>query len=1388
MRNRSLLGLCAWVLTAASVAVSSGCSGGAAGTTGVITTDPGGAGGASLASVEVGRLVDLFAYRVVDQTGTLDRRATRNRQPVLIARNVVVNPAISSNALFDVTGAARSDANFRFLPFDVSVGHDQLLILWDDRIESTQFESARTAAETGLVSVAPAFRGQNVLTQPVPVAPRNGAFKLTFTRGLGVDSNFFRNNPGAIQLLRFRDDPDVVGPLRAFVPQDVRVIAQDNVIILDTTVLGAESVGGLNPSNGLESSSDNVTANYRIAIPVNGIVSDLLDVEADSINAQNRIDFRGDSAVVRDFRAGNASDGSLSALDDVEQPNVIAVRDMGIVDVDTDERILTINKRDRLLALRGRIPFVDGPIDPDTMLPAGTQQVPTADVNGLPFALPSGDFITQTVVSSAGELVTLRAEVVENLDVNNVLGDGEAGLTSTLTDGGELPMARVRVTSIEAFDSAGNRVSFQSSTGEGAACTVQVRYYEAVPYRSGTTILSDADRRSEFLTISPEPVDAAGMPLSSAERLARLTDVDPNAEIGAVFSEPIDLERLAPTDNFVLTNEAIDAAEFQLALASPKSANLSILNTELIDQDLDGSDLRLRPPLGLDHQDSATETYWFHIDLAANAVADFAGNPLQLFDFRSPDPGNPAAGIQSVPIRNFSVPFDLSRNSAEQRIGSQIHRFAALDEDGTPNGAFDFFGQFQLSGGRLRAASVTRQVRSADEANLGAITRFQRGECYVPGNSTDPMNVIMPFHRPLILGPPPPPPFGNTGATYGAGPANTGGPAGVTGFLYQTPSSFFTVQQPPQVFTPPQMPQDFGGIAEPHTPFGARMQITYREDDFGLSYTSASDLNLDVEQLFWATWNEQPILFDVFDRYTMRLGHSRKRPDLKFQHLTVDTDGDMMDDTVFCELNCLSLASGLSTTFANNVLPGSDLTTVVNNAEYVINPTQARRSDSGFVYHTFPTFERTYTWRDSRLVTVDESGAVVGLGGAIDPASGPAPAGMGGDVTANVDSPWIQSSPLLDVNPMPSPTFFYPTVGTSFPTGVYVEDAGDFRGEIANDHDPIALPLLVDFSVFPDNTIASSNGGNLFHTAFMGPGFADNTPALNGYYNQGNPIGGRVNTVQPFQCNNLDWPSMRVYSFGGPNLTSPGSFDRVIPDQTPVAQGGVVLDRGVGAVRDPINGLGRVGPADSHLYWGQIVLARRVSLMTFGFFDTQTPNQHGLDPMTVNAPLPPATGLPDLTGAGGVTDFIVTLDPPVSRQPGGTLVTLEIRGADSIPNATVYDPSTEDEFDLRGNLYNPNFACEAYRYSAGVTTTDPIPPALPGAGNPLGTPNMPQTRPAAEGLTPYVIEGEIDSIRNVATGFLPRYLNLRLVMENNIDVEAAAVPSLRALGISYRMQ
>ena len=54
------------------------------------------------------------------------------------------------------------------------------------------------------------------------------------------------------------------------------------------------------------------------------------------------------------------------------------------------------------------------------------------------------------------------------------------------------------------------------------------------------------------------------------------------------------------------------------------------------------------------------------------------------------------------------------------------------------------------------------------------------------------------------------------------------------------------------------------------------------------------------------------------------------------------------------------------------------------------------------------------------------------------------------------------------------------------------------------------------------------------------------------------------------------------------------------------------------------------------------------------------------------------------------------------------------------------------------------------------------------------------------GVEAYVAPGDLSQIRD-AQGFLPRFLNMRLILENNTAVSPAVSPFLDGMAITYRM-
>jgi hypothetical protein len=1290
------------------------------------------ANGVSLRSVSFGRLTDVYAFRRLDESIT-DRRVVSNREAVLVLEDVVVDPSIETQPLIDPQGDADINANYRVLPYDPDVGHTQLLILWDDRIdgESERFDAALQAARTNLTQVPGAFRGQ--VGRPVPVIPRDAALLLEFNGPLGVPQSFFQANPSAAQLLLLSDDPVNTTALS---PLPARIIARENTLVIDPTISGAEVLdvaqslgGGINVA-GLPPSLDSSTANIRVALPIAGSGTPELRVAADSITQFNGLGANGEAAVIRDFRASNLDDSTNGRLPDTQAPALVADAEFGIVSIDPVNNIVVLDKRGSGLAVRGRIPFVDGARLQGTQRPSGIAGVPTRSSTGNTLPLPAGDVLSipRLVLtdprSPADDLVVpaSRFEILEVLEVNNTW-DGTTsslsgvGLTAGGTDGGELTQISVRLPGLKLLDANGQTSDFTGILDAGNAdCSVRVRYYEFVPYRIGAAAVSDSSRRNEFLEV------IGGNPQFSGS--STVTGVSPDVRIRFQVSEPLDPATTSSAENVLITNAETGAGAIADAIDDPKRMSLTLLASQLLigaspsssGPFADATSLEVFTSLGLFHEQGTEEDYWLHLPLGESAVRDLAGNTLRLFDER------PAS---QNPVESFSVRLRIDATAADNFALSRVIRFASADEDGTAvsAGAADYFGQFQIRDGNLIAAPVTRRRLVADQAPLSAIERFTRGECFDDANGVS-----------IPSGNDPPQPAGPTGS-----------------LLYLTPAFTATQNNPPRAFEPPvNVPQQYGGSTEPFSKTGSRMMLTYREDDFGLDYTDPGDLNIDVEQLHWASWANQDIEFDVFNRISMSLAHSQKRPDLAYEWSETGAEGGLaglnMDPD--CRLNCKSLFSGLSLTYDANILEGTTAKDVVVDRAYSITPAKAFTADSGTLFHPYPDFEDTYTWRDSRLVDWDPANQrAVGLGGAVDASGVP---GTGSDATASISSPWVTDDPINSVATRwiseAMPPAYEP------PPATFVRDVGDFLGDRTRDHDPIALPLLIDIKVYPEDLLSGDVGtaANELHIALVG-----NT-ASGGYYG----AGGGVTTLGPFFCT-LPWPAFRIHTTGGFNPTS-GQVVEVDPDFQQVATSSIIKNMGLG---DMDLGLTVVPPGDGHVPWAAVDLVRRVSVITSGFFDTLEPHRNEVTGVG---------SVPNLSGMTGLraSTLLLQLDPPLPQQPAGTSLDIEFRGADTIAQAVPWDPFADDALDTRGNLLNPHYASEAYRYNEAN----------------LGfKPGFDGPRVPVQGITRYVGFEEIDEIKD-ATGRLPRYLNFRLSMGNDISSTPFATPFLRSMAIEYRLE
>lgn len=1329
--RKSLRTLTACVAAGLLLAACGGSSGG-----------KGGSGSTSelrLTNIDYGRMVDVYSYRRVN-TANGQRRDITNRVPTLVLREVVIDPGIESQALFDPVGEEDPNADYQFRSFDVKTGHDELLILWDDTNpdEQARFESALRRAQTGLVPVAAAYSGQNTTIQPIPVVPRNATLRLKFTRALSVDRSFFAANPAALQVLEIVDDPATVQPQRAFRAVPFRVVVRDDTILIDPSLVGGEVSAGGKTSSGLPVSADNTTANIRIAIPTQTVGSSL-GVKSDSVAQLNGRDRVGLPSVIRDFRTGNSRDGRVGTLIDFEKPVIVADVPMGVIGIDTANRVLTLNKRGARVAVRGAVPFVVGPMAVTGFpLPMGPLEVPTVT------PLRSGDFVSQIVATPSGP-VRVRAEVLMNLDVSNtgpLTSNPNLGRAADGTDGGDAEIVRVKVASLTATGLDGAPVSFTTSGSPlGADCTVSVHYYENVPYSSGGYAVSDGARRGEFVTFDPatpriDPITRQPIPLG--------TRIDPLASVSLRFSEPVDFSRLDRASNLVLTNKFLPdrttsagtTYDIVSLLAEPKAAALSMLATTPEDFQQDGTVVRLNLPMGHNHDRDATqpESYWVHVIADDSGVVDLSGNTIDIFDRR----------VGADQRRAFSMNYTMDPTAPSNLVGQRVLRFESVDEDGTKPGSPDFFGQFELANGQLLAAPVTRFSKVADTRTISGIVRGPNGECFDQG---DPGSTVPPPTTPRLA----------SHITWGP--------------LYTTPSMIQSTapNPPPNPFQPPAAPYTYGGIGGPHNPRGMREMVTYREDDFGLGYHDADTMMIDVEQLFWCPWTNKPVLFDSFDRYTLRLGHAHKRPDLRATWVSTPT-------TSYCGVDCASLFSGLSTNFDDNPLNGV-MVEVVQDAAYTIDPAESFTAYTENVYTPFPHFTKTFTWRDSRLVSWDLTRQVAtGLGGAVDPTQQTLPPK---DTTNDVSSPWetdVFPQGVIQGNTVPWPRGTVPTA-----SGYMVTDPGDFRGIRQRDLDPIALPLLCEFSLWPDDRAnGSARGVNRMHIAYVG--INGHQSPYWGYFNLGVvppppaspvPHWSRQDIAPRPNCAGLQYPSFTVFSAGSVDRVGGETF--IDPTTERTARGGIILDAGA---TDIINGLQPVPGFNDHLYWTQANFVRRVSMCTFGFFDTLQPNRHDLALAELSVPwagLEAREGLPDFVAVNNrrVVDMVAVMDPPLESQPTGTSVLLEVRGVETVARGTsIWNRITENRAVERFNLLNPEYACEAFRYAMDN----------PGGGSLSGA------RVPAEGLTPYVDLEHLDTIRNPVTRLLPRLMNFRLVFENDISKTAPKRPALNSLALVYRVK
>jgi hypothetical protein len=1257
-----------------------------------------------LIAVEFGRLVDVYGLRTTATGSVL----------ALYERDVVVGLDLDDQRPATST-LGDAEVLYDFLANDSDTLQPRLLI--PRELGSDEFARAFADLDDDLREVAPMRFGQGGAGLPYSVVPRNAALRLRFSAPLGVDESFFvaRGSDGrvagivnneAVQLLQMGGDPEQDGNLA---PLPVRVIPRERSLVLDPVLLGSEGLQYQTTNNaaGLPASTNSLGANVRVALALEGPLA-IPGLRAGGTGPTGRNNSARPS-IVRDFRSGNADDTS-------------AAMTRGFV-------------RDPLpLRLVGEIPMFLERVDEAS---AGALEV-TVWKGGRSHEIDRGD--TLRFLRGDGTLLGTADVIVDPIDDR------------------EVPTAqhvRVRIRRLEGLAELDPR-QVAGYPAELAAREAWLRLYAPRVVCLAEFTAGGVDGRDDprnFVTFTPGPVPLAGV---QPEPNAMLS---PFVNAVVRFNKPVDLDTVKWADTlfFAMRNLAdpVAIAEFVANVPNqaggqgmdPGAFDLAkyrtpfLIAARALDEDGSQTSVRLQPTAGF-YLDEAmrgaapgTEFPYF-VHLIANSptdggVRDLAGNPLDL------------QGTTSARSASVVVPFTLdTRRNGDQAmqpdnlVVSIVRRYASRDEDPQPSylkpsevqppGALpvaaalpldDVFGGVVYLDGQLLARPSSRTRVAADNRN--APTIVQQSPLGQPP-------------QPLAICP----------------------QAVTTSFNQQGQSVSSAVGN--LVGIP---------IQNPMNPNGARLQTLWREIDLGLSRTDPFDLNLDVEQMYWAPFLGRPTLFDEFDRKSLWLGHSEYRP--------VPCVGSFSALPSFPD-------SGLRGTFGRNFVwnpAPSGGNTVESQPQrhpcYVdapmsIDPSQFVKEPSGVLdYLPLPRFQKPYfVFRDE---TVMEQGCDSGIGTDLTPTFGTGPAAA---YAPHTISPFLNGMGRRRIAA---------GGGIEF-VNSYWNDAPNFRLDSPSAPEAltgglvgsVALPLLADFWTWCDSASLPADA------PYVAQG-------LNGWQTSV--------TVQ----SNLR-PCFRVFSGGRPNGATQGGLCIGIGDSAwQVAAGGWAPGASptapwVPTPNDPLKG-------DNTFYWVMMDIVRRQTVATAGFVDLLDPHRVGAgigDPRL--GPWFLAGGQPALP-SDVLPEFGIAFDPPLTRLPTGTSVTPQFRGADLVdpqpwywtrwisqPNALfpaptqqspLFDPTaradlrpTADNFPLdplkAGDAHIRKWDTRAgrnwwsYLYNRTVTPYVEDPNQLMDAAwlASLGAP----------GLQPSSL----------------RYVNWRFLMTNNVDAQPPTAPAIETFALTYR--
>ncbi len=1228
-----------------------------------------------LLQVHWGQLADVYGLRTV---GNL-------QVPELVQTDVLLGWNIQDQRQAN-DGKADSQILYDFFGSNPDTLQPRLLIPRD--LASTEFANAFAALDDQVRFVAADDGGSGFY----PVVPRNAALRLSFSADLQVDDSFFVQrdaqgqvvgvkNTQAVQLLEFANSVNSNSATGSFRPIASRVVVRGKEMLLDPVLIGSEGLqySSKNSAAGLPESINQSAANIRLALALEGPLH-LPGLHKESRDDLSGINNDGFLSVVRDFRSGNQRDHS----------NLVA---SGFLRDGLPPRLL------------GRMQmYVDGVSD----AAAGFKQL-TIFKNGIAHELDQGDVLVLYANPPDKPLASL--EVLQ--DPVDDLGQPE------------VPRVRVLVREVLALDGADLLESLDPSNMADYPLAGPERDAFLVAHAPLAVLQAEfagdrvhpvsgdlyGDDPANFLTFSPEALLGVG------ETRQPNAKVSPFAGVELRFSKPINLGALRPLENlFFATRNLLDRTAISQFLEErdmdpslvdsrsfhAKFATPHLIYSQVLDQDGAQSRLLLQPTQGFYLDEAMRQAaaagdpskYYLHLMAGPLGITDLAGNALDL---------QSKSGMQSL-VMDFTLDTDRIPGTDTPRFADNlavyvVRRFQDKDEDERPSLYLESevtSGDFDFNPFLEPPPVIPAAAQPVDD--LFGVVDIQRG-LGLRGRETSRISKVVDNRNQM------------------AAPLQTSPQRWcfTSSTLYLGVSAVSVRVSAANAFGFP--------IQNPLNPFGCRLQTLWREIDLSLSRTDPQDFNLDVEQMYWAPFRDNPLSFDEFDNVSLFLGHSEYRPELCVDSYNVP----YMQD------------SGLKHDFQGNYVQNLDLLGSVEsqaaphpafqNASLKISPNDVIQGVNRFL--PLPPFEDAtsrgfrdplFVWRDERnMLQGGKNGLTINQYSPKTYLRSPFAGGMGTTIAGGPG------------NLVSNPGAWYPQVNWTLVGGAPELITDGMVGSIV-------LPLLADFWVLPDSPELplgdpfQASGQNGWQISVGG-----SSPALN----------------------------FRVYSAGG----------SVNDNALRVGPGDPSWASAIGG-RTPAGS--RTLGGDNSVYWIMADFLKRQTVATNGFVDLFNPHRV-LDTGTGDPRLGPFP-----MDAGLTPDFAADFQPPSLQQPAGTSVVVEYRGAGPVDQTpwTILgktNPPNADNFPL-----DPRKAGDAHiRHQDNRPTLDSG--AERRAWTYLYNRNVTDYTSNIQQLTDLEFTNRFGGPNESFLPSDLRYINWRFIMGNNVNGVAPVSPTLKSFAVSYRL-